>query len=327
MAFQTVTSLMNHEAAFDRRAIPATASVGDWRAGDGWRHRRFDWPAPSGMARGSILFQGGRGDIFEKYLDSFDHWRGLGWSITSFDWRGQGGSGRLGPDPRVGHASDFAPFVDDLTAFFDSWRAATRGPHVVIAHSMGGHLLMRALAERRIVPDAAVLIAPMLGLHSAPFPTGVAALVSRLMTRIGAPTRAAWKSNERPGAREAQRQIFLTGDKDRYADELWWKAHQPDLALGPPSWAWLAAAYASTGALEAPGRLEGIATPMLILGADHDRLVDPAAIRRAATRLPHAELTMFGGESAHEILRESDPVRQRALSLIDDFLDRTVVAR
>src|SRR5256885_5327523 len=39
------------------------------------------------------LFQGGRGDIFEKYLESFSHWKGQGWTITSFDWRGQGGSG------------------------------------------------------------------------------------------------------------------------------------------------------------------------------------------------------------------------------------------
>ena len=30
----------------------------------------------------------------------------------------------------------------------------------------------------------------------------------------------------------------------------------------------------------------------------------------------------FGGEARHEILRESDPQRDRALGAIDDFLDR-----
>ena len=77
-----------------RRAIPAAARITRWTARDGWTLRRFDWPA-KGRARGRMLFQGGRGDIFEKYLEAFAHWQAQGWSITSFDWRGQGGSGRL----------------------------------------------------------------------------------------------------------------------------------------------------------------------------------------------------------------------------------------
>lgn len=310
----------------DRRAYPEDATVGGWTAPDGWGHRTFDWPAPD-SARGSILFQGGRGDIFEKYLEVFAHWRGAGWSVGSFDWRGQGGSGRLGPDPRVGHATDFAPLIDDLAAYWEDWRGRNPAPHVVIAHSMGGHLLMRALAEHRIDPDAVVLVAPMLGLRSAPFSAGWAGRIARLMARIGAPHRAAWKSNERPSLPGASRQKFLTHCLDRYSDELWWKAEAPDLELGPPSWSWLAAAYASTAALEAPGRLETVETPTLLIAAGADKLVDPAATRRAAARLPNAELHVFGAESAHEILRESDPVRMRALGLIDAFLDKRAPAR
>jgi lysophospholipase len=42
--------------------------------------------------------------------------------------------------------------------------------------------------------------------------------------------------------------------------------------------------------------------------------------------LPHAEILWFGPEARHEILREVDPVRDRALAAIDDFLDRLVPA-
>ena len=63
-------------------------------------------------------------------------------------------------------------------------------------------------------------------------------------------------------------------------------------------------------------------TPVQLLVANHDRLVDPRAARRVAARLPHAELHRFGRDAAHELLREADPVRNRALTLIDDFLDR-----
>lgn len=313
---------MDKAAAFDRRSYPAGSALGGWTAADGWRLRTFDWPAPAGATRGSILFLGGRGDIFEKYLESFDDWRAQGWNIRSFDWRGQGGSGRLSDDPACGHATHFAPFVDDVAAFATAWMAATPGPHVVIAHSMGGHLTLRALAESRLAADAVVLIAPMLGLRSAPFGARLGARVAHWMTRIGRPERMAWKANERPSIPGASRRALLTHDAARYEDELWWKAAKPEIAVGPPSWAWVAEAYRSTLALERPGRLEGIEMPILLLGTEVDRLVDPAAIRRAAARLPQAQLHMFGPESAHEILREADPVRRQALTLIERFLDK-----
>ena len=40
-----------------------------------------------------------------------------------------------------------------------------------------------------------------------------------------------------------------------------------------------------------------------------------------AATLPNVEVVRFGTESAHEILREADPVRLRALAAIDGFLD------
>lgn len=307
--------------SFNRRALPAESEVASWTAPDGWPHRTFVWPAKA-ETRGAILFLGGRGDIFEKYLETFDHWHRAGWSVTSFDWRGQGGSGRLSSDPGCGHATSFAPWIDDLAAFEEEWRAANRGPHVVVGHSMGGHLTLRALSERRIAPDAVILSAPMLGLRSAPFGARFAAKVAAVMCRIGKPERLAWKANERPGVPMKGRRALLTHHNERYEDELWWKAAKPEIAVGPPSWAWVAEAYRSTLALEDAGRLESIATPVLILAAEQDRLVDHAAILRAAARLPNATLKSWGPESAHEILRETDPVRDAALAEIDLFLDR-----
>jgi lysophospholipase len=305
--------------SFDRRVVPAGASIGSWAAADGWPHRTFGWP--SGGGRGSLLFLGGRGDVFEKYFEAFDHWRRAGWSVASFDWRGQGGSGRLSNNTLCGHADDFAPWIEDLAAFYADWAAANPGPHAIICHSMGGHLTLRALAEKRIAPDAAVLVAPMLGLKSPPFGARLGSWIAALMCRIGDPKRLAWKTNERPGVPSRARQALLTHDPDRYEDELWWKEKLPEIALGPPSWAWVAAAYRSTLALEKPGTLESVTTPILVLEATADRLVDPAAIERQAARLPNAELRAWGAESAHEILREADPVRDAALQAIDRFLD------
>lgn len=310
----------------DRRAYPQGSSIGAWTAADGWTHRSFTWPSAAEQPRGSILFQGGRGDLLEKYLEAFWHWHEAGWGVTSFDWRGQGGSGRLCANPNVGHASDFAPWIDDLSAFVAAWRSETPGPHVLISHSMGGHLALRALAERRIEVDAAVLVAPMLGVRSKPFGAKLGGWIARLMTKVGDPERPAWKQNERP-APMRKRQSFLTHCPERYADEAWWKENSPQLALGPPSWAWLATAFASTAELERPGAIEHVRTPLLILTADHDELVDPCAAHRVAARLPGARLVRFGPEAAHEILREADAVRLRALGEIDSFLNAEAPTR
>src|SRR3546814_20614479 len=79
----------------DRRSYPQDSQISNWAATDGWRIRRFDWPASGSTARGAMLFLTGRGDIFEKYLEAIDHFHEAGWHVTSFDWRGQCGTGRM----------------------------------------------------------------------------------------------------------------------------------------------------------------------------------------------------------------------------------------
>lgn len=300
-----------------RRAIPAAARITQWTAPDGWPLRRFDWPADA-TPRGSILFEGGRGDCFEKYLELFAHWHGQGWAVTWFDWRGQAGSGRLTPDPATGHIDDFADYVADLRAFYADWAAAAAGPRVVMGHSMGGHIVLRALAERAVQPDAAVLVAPMLAMRN-PFGQALGERIAGLIGGIGNAARPAWKGNDMPNGQES-RQLLLTHDADRYADELWWQAAKPELRLGPPSWRWVIAAFASTRELRNDPRLKTLSVPILILAPMADRLVDAKATIAVAARLPDCRVLRFGKEAAHEVLREVDSVRNRAIGEIDIFL-------
>jgi lysophospholipase len=303
-----------------RRSYPSGSRLEFVTTRDGWPLRSFDWPT-QGRVRGSILFQGGRGDIIEKYLELFHHWHGEGWNVTAFDWRGQGGSGRLATDPHVGHCVDFGVWIDDLSGFVSAWTARTPGPHIIMGHSMGGHLVLRALAEKRIAPDAAVMIAPMLGFETGPLPLRVVAWAVRQLARLW-PERAAWKVNERPAPRSASRQKFLTSDVDRYSDELWWKHEKPELELGPPSLKWLEQAYGSALDLESSQGVGQISIPVLVLGTLGDQLVSPAAIPRFAARIPNSTLKMFDASVAHEILRERDGPRDEAIAAIDAHLDK-----
>ena len=310
----------------DRRAIPASAHEATWAAGDGQLLRRIDWPGardddPATAARGSILFLPGRGDFYEKYLESLDYWHQEGWRVTALDWRGQAGSGRMTSDPLTGHIADFSVWLDDLSAFWAQWVSETPAPHVIIGHSMGGHLVLRSIAEKKINPVAAVLSAPMLGFLT-PGPNRLLHGVAQMMCRFGDPERVAWTNSEKPGATMAARSMLLTHDEARYGDEAHWKAARPCLGMGPGSWRWVERAYASMMVLDRPGVLEAVDLPILLLAARHDGLVSWKAIERAAKRLPRAQLTSWGREARHELLREADLVRDKAMQTIDDFLDR-----
>ncbi|MFM5929856.1 MAG: alpha/beta fold hydrolase [Novosphingobium sp.] len=306
---------------FDGREIPHNASETRWMAADGHEIRRIDWPC-AGACRGSILYFPGRGDFYEKYLETLNYWNSRGWRVTAADWRGQAGSGRLGADAVTGHVRDFSVWTDDLAAFWKDWKASVPGPHVLAAHSMGGHIVLRALAERRVDPDAMVLSAPMLGFHTYGLPLPLLHAVARLMCKLGDRRRPAWKWSEKPGQVPAGRDALLTHDARRYEDEMVWREKRPELVMGPGSWGWVERAYASTMALFRPGNLEAVRAPVFIVGTEKDMLVSARAIHQAAERLPDCELHMYGEEARHEILREVDALRDQVLARIDDFLDR-----
>jgi len=311
----------------DRRALPSGARESIWTAPDGHAIRRLDLPVSDQRPlRGALLFLPGRGDSYEKYIESLTEWQARGWQVTALDWRWQAGSGRAGRDDRTGHVDDFAIWVGDLAAFWTMWQAETASPHVLVGHSMGGHLALRAVAERALLPDALVLSVPMLGMPALGLPQAALHEVARLMARMGDRRRPAWPDNEKPGYQD-DRMLLLTHDPDRYADEAWWREQRPELAMGSPSWGWVERGLASIRLLEQPGRLEAVTVPVLLIGARADELVSYRAIERAAARLPHGELLSFGSEAAHEVLREVDAVRDVAMAAIDEFLDRVAPQR
>lgn len=302
---------------FDRRAHPPGAEFTTWQASDGWPIRRMDWRhAGSEPPRGTLVFAGGRGDFIEKYMEPLAHWHALGWNVVSFDWRSQGESrGHI----KGGHLDSFDPLVEDAASLLKEVIETSEGPHVAIGHSMGGHLLLRVLVEHRPALAAAILVAPMIGINTSPAPAWASQTLAQGMAMAGMSRVPAWSSEFDPSPSGSSRQSILTSCGERYSDEIWWMEQQPGFALGAPSWGWLDAAYRSM-ALLTPEKLKHVETPVLLLGAERDRLVSADSIRWAAGLIPNAELTMLS-DAAHEILRETDEVRLGALGRIDTFLD------
>lgn len=307
----------------NRREIPPSATESHVVLKDGWSLRNIAWPKinqESDDFKGSLLFLPGRGDHYEKYLESLAELHESGLNVTAFDWRGQGGSGRMLDDPSIGHIEDFGIWIDDLTQIYENWSKDNPGPHFLMSHSMGGHLVMRALAEKSINPDGVILSAPMLGLVADPIPFFIRYNVVKFLTKIGLAEKHAWKVSEKPFSSESARAKILTHDIERYEDEMFWWQHRPYVKLGPASWRWVEQAMKSTRALEKANAIEHIETKILILATTADQLVDTDRIIEDAARLPNCELILYGKEAAHELLRESDSVRDNCMEHIGQFI-------
>ena len=282
---------------------------------DGWPVRTMRW-LPTGTAPGSILFLGGRGDFIEKYSEALWTWRDWDTGVATFDWRGQGLSGRLGSDTMRGHSDGFDRWVEDLDRMVAWFVATMPGPHVAVGHSMGGHLLLRHLARGNTPLSRASLLAPFFGIRSI-LPLG---MLARLPVALG--LGGSYAPMQRPYGdwqQRPERRATLTSDPERFADEHWWIAQTPALALGGVTWGWVDAATRSIAKLLRPGTLEAIAQPVVAFSGAWERLVDPIATQRAMRRIPNGSYVEFP-RAAHELLREVPAIQSEVHTRLRAFL-------
>jgi lysophospholipase len=271
----------------------------------GARLRYACWNVP-GTPRGTVVVLTGRGEFIEKYATEVTgELLERGYAVIALDWRGQGLSDRLLADRDKGHIDSFATYVGDLQLFLDKVvvPVAPR-PVLLLCHSMGAHIALRALAENGPGPVAAgVFVAPMTGLRRE------AMLRSVLMLMPPVPmVEERYLFGTGPFVAQEFRSNVVTHDERRYGFTADWFAADPRLALGGPTIGWARQALRSMTLTLAPGYLERIDLPMLLLSAGDDPLVDSRTHGPVAARLRHAEHLDIAG-ARHEIMMEIDAIR------------------
>lgn len=265
----------------------------------------------------------GRGEFIEKYVEVIGELNARGFTVVAFDWRGQGGSARLVANPMKGYVRDFADYEDDLFAVLDQVaRPLSPIPPLLLAHSMGGLVSLRALHDRPRAFRAAVVSSPMLGLATHGYPQWMVETVPNVYGAVGAAGDFAWGMAKQDPLHEDFAHQTLTSDRKRYARYRAIIAADPSLREGGPTWSWIAAAYRSMATVNAPGYAEAIATPLLVLGAGHDRIALTEVTRQFAARLPHARYVDVAG-AEHEIMMETGAIRARFWQAFDRFTARS----
>ena len=262
---------------------------------------------PAAKPIGSVVVSTGRTEFIEKYLEVAAELVARGYTVLIHDWRGQGLSQRLLPDRLAGHANGYADFIADHRILLDTFTDRLPEPWFSLSHSMGGCLSMLALAHGETRYSAAIFSAPMLGI------AGFSPWLGRM---IGGTMRLLGRSNlyGLGGAVDPYTTTFeadmLTHDRARYDRARAYILADRDLALGAVTWGWIRSAFDSVHWLHKAREVARIKTPITILGAAQEKLVDNAGQRIVAGRVPGAHYIEIPG-AYHEILMETDDIRAR----------------
>lgn len=286
-------------------------------ARDGMKLRFAVWPNDGKRERWCLLLNG-RTEFIEKYYEVVGELMARGFGVVSWDWRGQGLSGRMLSNPQKGHIDRFETYLDDA----DEILAALDGlmgqaPVSIVAHSMGGHLALRLAARWGTRVETVSLSAPMLGVHL-PFSES---LIRRTVGLLGA---IGLGGTYVPGRGDLSPEDFdfaanlVTRDPVRFARDVSFVQQEPGLRLGAPTSGWLKAAFASIDAVMEPGFAKSLTAPVFLASARGDRIADPAGHDRFMALLGHGQLLKIE-EAEHEILRERDEVREQFWAAFDRF--------
>ena len=302
-------------ADFETRALPlgsgdATATL--------VRHR-----APE-ATRGAVLYLHGWADyFFQRHVA--EHYAALGYDFYAVDLRAYGRSLKPGETPN---------FTTDMTTYYQELDEAARiirSEHghtrlVVMGHSTGGLITSLWAHDRRTtrVVDALVLNSPWFDLAESRFMQTVGTSVVRGVGRV------APKVVVKPGLGPVYGESIHRDHHGEWDFDLTWK---PLMAF-PVYAGWLRAVRLAHFRLHA-GLDVGV--PALVLRSDASHLHAKAFTERAMVTdtvldVEHIErwAPKLGGEvtslpvkgGMHDLFLSSEPVRDQAFELVDEFLDR-----
>jgi lysophospholipase len=289
-----------------------------WLEGRGGvRIRALTAPSTHGAPRGSVIVAPGRTEFIEKYFEVIRELQARGFAVFCIDWRGQGLSGRETPNPLKSHFSTLDDPVNDLATALKLLTAKLPRPHIGLAHSMGGAIMLRALQTRRIELDAAAFSAPMWGIANL---SELAKSYVRFMASVGAGAQFA-PSVEQKWKRENFKKNPVTSDRERHARCQGLIAEEPRLALAGPTIGWIAASIDVFEGFLAPNALAHVRLPIVVLTAERELLVDNKSHEIISSLLPNARHIVVNG-AKHEILMERDELRASFWAAFDQLAEQ-----
>lgn len=279
----------------------------------------YAWCKPAD-AHATIVISSGRIESLLKYKELIYDLYQQGFAVFIADHRGQGLSGRMTHDPQHGYVGDFADYVDDLITFTNTIVAPNQaGERYLLCHSMGGAIGALTLLKDPELFSKAALCSPMFGVRPA-----LPGWLSSLLIRAGLAfnrmrkLESGYFFGQTPYIAFPYALNKLTHSETRYRlfRDLYDRERQ--IQLGGVTTEWLAAAIRAMDTIEQ--RAGEITTPVLLVSATEDKIIDNRRQLRVAEKMPAAKVIEIDG-AYHEIFAESDEYRDQLLHEVIGYFD------
>lgn len=302
--------------------IPKRPSVTQIETRDGIPLRVARWRPTTRRVRGTVCILHGRAEFIERYFEVITELRRRGFAVVTFDWRGQGRSGREVDNPRKGYVRTFAHYQRDLEAIQrEILEPLMPKPHFALAHSMGGAIALQGAREGWLPFERLVATTPMIDICIVKV-THMRRTTARVARWLGLGKHFVPGGGETPISTKPFPGNRLTSDQRRYTRNAALATAMGEGAIGDATISWLDAAFTFMAQFRDPRFPLEIRIPTLIVAAGADPVCATPAIERFAARLKVGHAIVIPG-SRHEILMERESIRNDFWAAFDAFIPGT----
>ena len=278
-------------AAFTDSRLPPGVAQRDWPP-DGWTWgliqvgddppQRYGVAAASDMTRAEVLILPGYGGLAEDEFAAASDFTGRGYATWVLEGQGQGGSGRFVTPRDLGFVRGFGGDVGAVRQMAAAViRPSPAAPLTAIAYGTAAAVALRAAQQGLPGASGLVLADPRFQPPGWPVDPAKARRMARLgLGRLRPPGGKPWRRD--------------AADPDPLRHD--WQTANPDLRMGDPSYAWIAAFDDLIGQVEV-GDWRRVTIPVVIL---ESRRGDGVAAR-LCRRMPHCRIETTPDAHAAEI--------------------------
>jgi lysophospholipase len=266
----------------------------------------------------TIVVVNGRAETWLKFGEVFYDLYQKGYSIYSYDHRGQGLSPHLSKvSSEIGYVRHFAYYVEDLNTFVTKVVLPNSAGQTLylLAHSMGGAIAAGYLSEYETPFKNAVLSCPMLQINTAPYTELVAKTIVVAETVVGLGMHYAKNQTDYVP------NLPLSKSTTTSSAARWWLTNQtyndhPTTILGGPANRWV---WENIDAGHwVRNEMGHIKIPFIMFQAGLDQFVEPAGENEGCANAGPMCTLIKLPTSQHETMMERDEIRDQVMATIEN---------
>ncbi len=271
--------------------------------------------------KGTILLQSGRTEFIEKYYEVIQEFIDRGFAVALMDWRGQGLSDRTIKNKRLGHIDSFNEYDKDIELVLEEvYKKLCPKPWIGFGHSMGGCLLATNLIKNESPYSALILCSPMLSMKVKKWIRFLAKSIALLLPWLRPlPIFPPNWDEEKGWLKESFEKNGLTDDEYRFNRSYKLISSHPKIGVKGISLGWVNEAIKRTEELKLLN-WTNVSKPILLLSANKDSLINSDENESLCASIKNITIQRINGK--HELLMESNKLREQTWNSIDKFLTK-----